>query len=78
MLRELGVERADWVKIDTEGAEREVLEGMKDMVFANIIVEVHSMNTQWLQMFAEKSDYRVMRISPRQGENSYFLLTRSA
>jgi FkbM family methyltransferase len=32
IMQENGIDKADWVKIDVEGAEIEVLEGMKDII----------------------------------------------
>ncbi|HDH44389.1 MAG TPA: FkbM family methyltransferase [Thermococcus sp.] len=43
LLREIGVEKVDWVKIDVEGAEVEVLEGMKNVIYNSrprILIEV--------------------------------------
>ena len=35
LLREIGVKKVDWVKIDVEGAEVEVLEGMREVLRKN-------------------------------------------
>jgi len=48
LLREIGVEKVDWVKIDVEGAEVEVLEGMREVLRKNkklrMLIEVHGEN----------------------------------
>lgn len=46
LLAKLGVRKVDWIKIDVEGAEVQVLEGMRATLLnngrANLIVELHS------------------------------------
>jgi len=48
LLREIGVKKVDWVKIDVEGAEVEVLEGMREVLRENkklrMLIEVHGEN----------------------------------
>jgi len=48
ILKEYPSRRVDWVKIDVEGAEVQVLEGMKDIIKNNqnlkILIEVHGEN----------------------------------
>ena len=48
LLREICVKKVDWVKIDVEGAEVEVLEGMREVIENNpnlrILIEVHGKN----------------------------------
>ena len=50
ILTEYGIERVDWAKIDVEGAEAEVLAGMKKVIGASpnlrVLVEVSSSNEQ--------------------------------
>jgi FkbM family methyltransferase len=78
ILRTLGFNHVDWVKIDTEGAEREVLEGMLEMLPScpNIIAEVNSANRAWLMDFVKQYDYGLVCISPTESNVTYFVLTR--
>jgi FkbM family methyltransferase len=79
VLQTLGFDHADWVKIDVEGAEREVLEGMKEILplCSNIIVEVNSVNIEWLKNVMRKFQRDLILISPKENGTAYFLLTRS-
>jgi FkbM family methyltransferase len=49
LLRRVGIDRVNWIKIDVEGAEYEVLSGAKEILSANkhiyILVEVHGKGT---------------------------------
>ncbi|MDQ4016802.1 MAG: FkbM family methyltransferase [Thermoproteota archaeon] len=49
LLKSKGINRVDWIKIDVEGAEYEVLKGAKEILSANnhisILVEVHGKDT---------------------------------
>jgi hypothetical protein len=49
LLKSRGINRVDWIKIDVEGAEYEVLKGAKEILSANnhisILVEVHGKDT---------------------------------
>ncbi len=49
VLQELGIEKVDWIKIDVEGAEVEVLQGMEKTISRNpelkLLVELHSGET---------------------------------
>ena len=48
LSQELGIEKVNWVKIDVEGAEVEVLEGMREVLRKNkklrMLIEVHGEN----------------------------------
>jgi FkbM family methyltransferase len=78
ILGTLGFNHVDWVKIDTEGAEREVLEGMLEILPScpNIIVEANSANLGWLRDFVKQLDYGLVCISPTENNATYFVLTR--
>jgi FkbM family methyltransferase len=72
--------RVDWIKIDVEGAEVEVLEGATrtiDGMKPTIIVEVWMNNERKLKAFADRMQYGVIRISPLRYPNrsSYWVLT---
>jgi hypothetical protein len=49
LLKSRGINRVDWIKIDVEGAEYEVLKGAKEILSTNnhisILVEVHGKDT---------------------------------
>jgi FkbM family methyltransferase len=49
LLKIRGIDRVDWIKVDVEGAEYEVLKGAKEILSANnhisILVEVHGKET---------------------------------
>jgi len=69
VLEELGIEAVDWVKIDVEGAEVEVLQGLEKTMNRSpnlkLIVELHSNETmeKCLSMLKERH-YQVQQISP--------------
>lgn len=65
IMQELGVDHADWVKIDAEGAEREVLEGMQEFLFRcrRFIIEVNRRNIFWVKEFAKQMGLLLVRIS---------------
>lgn len=64
VLEELGIEKIDWLKVDVEGAEVEVLRGLEKTMSRNpnlkILVEVHSSDTltQCLSIL-EKPGYEI-------------------
>lgn len=79
-----GCPRVDWIKVDVEQAEVEVLKGAEKTILGmkpRIIVEVWSRNEQRLRAFVEKIGYGAVQISPwsRQSQasslSSYWLLT---
>jgi hypothetical protein len=49
LLRSVGIDQVNWIKIDVEGAEYEVLKGAKEILSASkdisILVEVHGKDT---------------------------------
>jgi FkbM family methyltransferase len=78
VLKELGIGRVDWVKVDVEGAECEALQGLKEILPSNpkMVVEVSSNNVQKIKDFAHDTDYHMIAISPRIGDKIYVQLTR--
>jgi FkbM family methyltransferase len=78
VLEELGVDHVEWVKVDVEGAELEVLEGLSSASshIQNIVVEVSARNIEQVKDLARRLDYHLIAISPTYGDKSYFLLSR--
>jgi len=65
LLDELGVEKVDWVKIDVEGAEYEVLKGMAETLTRfkpKVIVEVGRKNIERVVCLLENLGYESMPI----------------
>ena len=78
VLREIGVDRVDWVKINVEGAELETLKGLENTLknsHPKVIVEVEHDNVEGVATFLSKTGY-VMREIPEahDREFSYYLL----
>lgn len=74
-FKELGLNRIDWVKIDVEGAEWEVLLGLTETLKVcrpRIIIEVFNGNTEKVKIFMKKHEYGLVRISPFFGAITYF------
>ncbi len=66
VLCELLVEKVNWIKIDVEGAEVEVLEGAKNIMHKykpKIVVEIADNNLEKIKRLARELDYNVVRIS---------------
>lgn len=69
------VHRVDWIKIDVEGAEYEVLQGLKETIRSykpKIIMEVFYENIDKVRAFLKSFSYNIIRISPFFTENVYF------
>lgn len=67
VLEKLGLGRVDWIKIDVEGAEFEVLSGLEKAIKTyrpRIIVEILYENVERVKKFVKKYGYSVIRISP--------------
>ena len=68
--------KVDWIKIDVEGAEIEVLQGLQKTLEydkPNLIIEVRKTNLQKLREIMEQNRYHVKRI-PASEKTSYFYL----
>ena len=70
LFKKLKVDKVDLVKIDVEGAEMQVLLGMKEYLrkkkIKNIIIEISSKNVGKVKRFFEELGYS---IRPLEGEN---------
>jgi FkbM family methyltransferase len=74
VLKELHLDRVDWIKIDVEGAEREVLCGLEETISKfkpKIITEVfyenmhaRTQNVDKMKKFMKEHGYSLIRISP--------------
>jgi len=76
VLEKLGLSQVDWIKIDVEGAEFEVLSGLEKTIKTHrprIIIEVFYENVESIKRFMKKNGYNMIRISPFFDENTYFL-----
>jgi FkbM family methyltransferase len=65
VLKELYINRVDWIKIDVEGAEYEVLEGLKSTIQQykpTLIIEVLKENLEKVTKFMNESNYIVKLI----------------
>jgi FkbM family methyltransferase len=80
VLAELGLSHVDWVKIDAEGSEVEVLEGMSEVLpfCTNVIIEANLGNIRSVKKFSAMSGHAIIQISPLLVDAAYFLLTRGS
>lgn len=81
VLNELALNKLDWVKIDVEGAEFEVLKGLENSLkkCPKVIIEVMSENFNKVVEFMEKLGYSVDLIEDsKTSESVYVYCTRSA
>ena len=75
VLKELSLDRIDWIKIDVEGAECEVLYGLGETLSKQnpkIVIEISCENTHETKRFMKDHEYELIRISPTFKENAYF------
>jgi FkbM family methyltransferase len=75
VVEECRLRRVDWIKIDVEGAEYEVLCGLEetlDTYRPKIIVEVFLKNLELVKRFMETHCYGLVRISSLLGDHIYF------
>ena len=76
IIAEYGIKRVDLVKIDVEGAEVEVLEGMKGSIEKfkpNLLIEVSWANAESVYKFLKEMNYEIEEI-PHSQTLSYFYL----
>jgi len=84
-LRELKLDRIDLIKIDVEGAEIEVLEGMKEVIMKYhpiLIIEVFQKNLEKIKEIFNKHNYNIVKIiyesiDPITKERYIYLLAKS-
>mgnify|MGYP001060765249 CR=1 FL=1 len=75
IVNELSLDRVDWVKIDVEGAECEVLRGLKQTISKyrpKIVFEVAIKNTEVALEFMQNLNHDVIRISPIFDADAYY------
>lgn len=76
LMSKLSVKRVDWIKIDVEGAEIEVLKGSIGTLeknFPKLIVEVENKNIEAFLEFMEKCNYKPIFIKGLKRPNcTYF------
>lgn len=79
VLKELHLGRVDWIKIDSEGAECEVLYGLDETISKykpKIVIEVLYENLDEMKRFMKEHEYGLIRISPFYRNHVYFICTR--
>lgn len=67
VLKENEVNKVDWIKIDVEGAEWEVLRGLRETIDKKrprIVAEVSYENTDRIKEFMEERGYGLIKIAP--------------
>jgi len=76
VIEEVGINHVDWIKIDVEGAEVEVLEGLRNTLrkyAPKVIVEVLKENQKVIREFMEAHGYTVLPIKGLEGHDlGYF------
>lgn len=80
LLEEMKVERVDWIKIDVEGSEYEVLRGLKKTLEENdpkFIVEVKEPNKKKVLDMMKKSNYSIYPIEEPSKEYYYCARTEN-
>ena len=66
LVRDLDLKRVDWIKIDVEGAEYEVLLGLEETLSKHkpkLVIEVWSKNIENVRAFLNKLGYDLARFS---------------
>jgi FkbM family methyltransferase len=77
VLIEMGINQLDWVKIDTEGSELEVLEGLRTTFHRckNIIAEVANKNIEQVKsLVAVSGHHGIIQISGISEDHVYLLI----
>lgn len=80
ILNSLGINKVDWIKIDVEGAEYEVLEGLTETITKDkpkIIVEVWAENEEKVHLFMKKHGYTPYQLEKGDSLSYYLFVPRS-
>lgn len=75
IMAEMHINRLDWIKIDVEAAEYEVLQGLKKTLRTcrpKIIIEVFKFNVNKIKKFMRNHNYGLIKISPYNRNVTYF------
>ncbi len=73
LIHKIGLKRVDWIKIDVEGAEYEVMLGLEETLSRfkpTLFVEIWMQNMSKVQVFLKKHNYRIDRITKFIGDRS--------
>jgi len=76
IIKEKKIDRLDLVKIDVEGAELEVLQGLENSLrqyHPHVVVETFEVNTTKVKEFMEKNDYSITVIPQSGFSRGYYL-----
>jgi len=80
ILNSLGINKVDWIKIDVEGAEYEVLEGLTETITKDkpkIIVEAWAENEEKVHLFMKKHGYTPYQLEKGDSLSYYLFVPRS-
>ena len=81
VICELGISKVSLVKIDVEGAEVEVLEGLRNTLKIHrpkLIVEVWRDNADAVRRFLEDLNYSIQKVPGSISKDSYYLYATSS
>jgi FkbM family methyltransferase len=73
LIQDLKLKRVDWIKIDVEKAETEVLEGLEETLQRfkpKLFIEVWERNREKVHTFLKKQGYSVILVSDSLGSHS--------
>jgi FkbM family methyltransferase len=84
LLQQIGIKQVNWIKIDVEGAEFEVLNGANNLLLYNknvvLLVEVHGSSNDYgrkVQEFIKSYNFRI-EFEKIYENNGYLILRKSA